>query len=646
MADIQLTFGIDPSSAASIKSGLDKLMAGLNPKLKFDVDSGKAQSAFKEYKRLSSEIQNVYREINKLDSGNNANKNVYIEQLSNQLKELEALRASFINDKTAPGYGTFTGAISDAKTFYDTLDGILARIQDVKTAFTAIEKGDYKGPQLLGADPVKLANTTSEVQRMINTITNLQDKLASGTSVASSGTKAELQDLLASLRQFSGEMGSLETDKASAKVANFRSQLTKLSGDVRSASSSFTGLFKGLGAGITNYIAMTFSAMRIIQTTVQEIKQMVNTAIELNSAFTQLQIVTRVSDSEMAQFSGTLADTAKNMSASVKDMAEVATVYARLGYSLDESNVLAQYTAMLQNVGDIDSGAASDALTAIVKAYGKGVDDIEELMDKMVTVGNNFPISVSQIAEGMNNAASMMANAGMTFDQSVALLTSANTTVQNISKSSTALRTIIARLRNVKSELDDAGEVWNEAKYQELISALTKGGVDLQEATGELRNPYEVLSELAAKWSSLSSDVRAAITTALAGTRQQDVFSSLMGQFQEATGAMEAMADSAGALESAYGIFEDSMQGHINKLKAAFEELSMEAVNKGFVNSVVDLGTSAIEVLTPIVGLLGDALSFLGPIGTTLATISTIGIVKNLDSSIEFVHYGCELIAA
>lgn len=259
---------------------------------------------------------------------------------------------------------------------------------------------------------------------------------------------------------------------------------------------------------------------------------------------------------------------------------------------------------------------------------------------------NNFPISVSQIAEGMNNAASMMANAGMSFDQSVALLTSANTTVQNISKSSTALRTIIARLRNVKSELDDAGEVWNEAKYQELISALTKGGVDLQDATGALRNPYEVLKELAERWSSMSSDVRAAITTALAGTRQQDVFSSLMGQFQEATGAMEAMADSAGALESAYGIFEDSMQGHINKLKAAFEELSMEAVKKGLVNSVVDLGTSAIEVLTPIVGLLGDVLSFLGPIGTALTTIAGIGIFKNLDSSIEFVHYGCELIAA
>ena len=198
----------------------------------------------------------------------------------------------------------------------------------------------------------------------------------------------------------------------------------------------------------------------------------------------------------------------------------------------------------------------------------------------------------------------------------------------------------------MKSELDDAGEVWNEAKYQELVSALTKGGVDLQDATGALRNPYEVLKELAERWSSMSSDVRAAITTALAGTRQQDVFSSLMGQFQEATGAMEAMADSAGALESAYGIFEDSMQGHINTLKAAFEELSMTAIDKGLVNSFVDMGTQLIEIITPIVGGLGKILSFLGPIGTALTAIAGINIFKNFDSSIEFVHYGCEPIAA
>lgn len=471
-----------------------------------------------------------------------------------------------------------------------------------------------------------------QIESMSNAVKNLQDKIGTGKGVANKQTVNDLAALSQELQQFSTQLNGMPTEDAASKIAQLQARLTSLTGQVRSSGSIFNSFFSGMGAGIQQYIAMTLSWTRIIMTTVQEIKQMISTAVELDSAFTQLQIVTGASDSTMANFASTIATTAKDMSASVKDLTEVATVYSRLGYSLDESNVLAKYTAMIQNVGDIDPSAASDSVTAIVKAYGKGVDDIESIMDKMVVVGNNFPISVSQIAEGMNNAASMMANAGMDFDQSVALLTAANTTVQNISKSSTALRTIIARLRNVKSELDDAGEVWNEAKYQELISALTDGGVQLQEATGALRNPYEVLSELAAKWSTMSSDVRAAITTALAGTRQQDVFASLMNQFGEATGAMEAMQNSAGALNDAYGIFEESMQGHINKLKAAFEELSMTAVDSGFMNSLVDLGTSLLEVFTPVVGVLGQVVSALGPLGTALTTIGAIGIGKSISN--------------
>lgn len=720
MADILLTFGVDPSSFGSIKAAIEQNMAKIQPKIQLQAQKGSIDAAYKAYQRLNGILENTVKEYDKISNGVNPNKAQYTAPLEAVIGDLKTIKVLF---QDAFDNGT---AATQVKAIVEMIDQVVAKRSEIMGAFNLAEGGDpmatlKKGtaeyeqnlgrvedrlrsvgelqvqlkdgakvadPQtvqdvdaladgfqklnsdiqnetisakdaraeferlsrtfadlrskttnaaspvkLLGDDPTKLANTMGEVQRMMSKVADMQDKISLGKGIASPETVSALNNMRSSLQQFSTEMKDMPADQAAQKVAELRAKIIELNGNVRASTSIFNNFFGGMGAGIKSYLAMTLSWTRIIMTTVQELKQMVDTSIELNSAFTQLQIVTRVSDTEMGSFSKTLADTAKNMSASVKDMAEVATVYARLGYSLDESNVLAQYTAMLQNVGDIDSGAASDALTAIVKAYGKGVDDIEELMDKMVEVGNNFPISVSQIAEGMNNAASMMANAGMSFDQSVAMLTAANTTVQNISKSSTGLRTIIARLRNVKSELDEAGEVWNEAKYQELISALTKGGVDLQDATGALRNPYDVLKELSERWSSLTSDVKAAITTALAGTRQQDIFASLMNQFGEATRAMDAMADSAGSLEGAYAIFEDSMQGHINTLKAAFQELSMEAVDKGLVNSFVDLGTSIIESLTPVVGILGQILKYIGPVGAGLAVVAGLNF-KNIS---EFV---------
>ena len=44
---------------------------------------------------------------------------------------------------------------------------------------------------------------------------------------------------------------------------------------------------------------------------------------------------------------------------------------------------------------------------------------------------NNFPISVSEIATGVNNAGSMLASAGNTYEQTIAMLTAANTTVES-----------------------------------------------------------------------------------------------------------------------------------------------------------------------------------------------------------------------
>ena len=65
---------------------------------------------------------------------------------------------------------------------------------------------------------------------------------------------------------------------------------------------------------------------------------------------------------------------------------------------MDDSATLAKYTAQLQNVGNIEAGAAQDAMTAILKAFDKDVDDVEDVMNKLVVVGKI-------IAQGCGNAA-------------------------------------------------------------------------------------------------------------------------------------------------------------------------------------------------------------------------------------------------
>lgn len=403
-------------------------------------------------------------------------------------------------------------------------------------------------------------------------------------------------------------------------------QVLRANGDAtKSLSERLSGLASKFGAWL--------SVTQVVMLAVRSVRQMVKASIELDSAMTQMQIVTKASTAEMEAFGDAAAKAAKRTASTITDVIDSATTFARLGYSMGESTQLAEFTAMLQNVGDIDVSSAQDAITSIIKAFDIDVSQIESVMDKLVETGNHFPISVSQIAEGMTNASSTLHAAGNTFEQSVALLTAANTTIQDAAKSSTGLRTITARIRDTKTELDDLGEVMTEASYEELVKTLTDAGVALTDINGEYRSTYDIMADIAAKWDTLDSMRQAAIATALSGNRQQAVFYSIIENFQEASGAMEAMTNSTGALSSAYSVYMESAQAHINKFKTTFQELSKNLISSDFIKTIVDFGTHILEILNVVAKMI-DAL---GGLNTVLKATAGIMLTIHADKVVSFL---------
>ena len=141
-----------------------------------------------------------------------------------------------------------------------------------------------------------------------------------------------------------------------------------------------------LAQGIKKFGGWTI-VTRALTSVIRLARQVVTNVKEIDAAMTQLKIVTNSSSSEMSEFGDEIAATAKKIGASITDLIDSATTYARLGYSLKESNALAEYTSMLKNVGDIDVSDAQDAVTAITKAFNIDASQIETVMDKLVTVG-------------------------------------------------------------------------------------------------------------------------------------------------------------------------------------------------------------------------------------------------------------------
>lgn len=275
------------------------------------------------------------------------------------------------------------------------------------------------------------ANTQRRVAfDLLTKIAQAQKEWTKAQNGKTSNEYAQLKNYSNQLNTLLNQLANYSMPKANftAQVKSINDEFARTSSVIRSAGEDTKSLKDRFGA-LTGTFSMWFSTTRIIMMVYSNIRKMISASIELDKSMTQLQIVTKENDETMTKFGNTAANTARKIGSSITDFTSSVTTFARLGYSIGESSQLAEFTAMLQNVGDIDVSEAQEAITSIVKAFNIGTDQIESVMDKMVVSGNQFPISVSEIAVGMKNASSALAAAGNSFDQSVALLTAANTTI-------------------------------------------------------------------------------------------------------------------------------------------------------------------------------------------------------------------------
>ena len=107
--------------------------------------------------------------------------------------------------------------------------------------------------------------------------------------------------------------------------------------------------------------------------------------------------------------------------------------FARLGYDISDAEQLAEVANIYNVVGDEieDIDAATQSIISTMTAFNIKTEDAIRIVDKFNAVGNNFAISSGEIGEALQRSASALAAANNTLDQSIALITAANTVVQD-----------------------------------------------------------------------------------------------------------------------------------------------------------------------------------------------------------------------
>lgn len=299
----------------------------------------------------------------------------------------------------------------------------------------------------------------------------------------------------------------------------------------------------------------------------------------------QMAKVQAVSGATAAEFKS-LSENAKMLGSSTRftasEVAELQTEFAKLGFSADEITKVTEATLALAQATDSDLATSAMVAGNTLRAFGLDASETTRVTDVMASSFSKSGLDMAAFAESMKHVAPVANSAGISIEQTTAMLAVLADSGIKGSQAGTALRRIISDLGSTSGDV--AGELANMAER----------GLDLADAKDEVgRNAQSALLVLSK------------------GVPQMK---GLQGAFEGSAGAAKAMAD----------IMDNTAEGAMKRMQSAIEGAqltigqalapammkAMDGVSKlasGFAN-MSSSGQNSILVMGGIAAAIGPVL--------------------------------------
>lgn len=337
------------------------------------------------------------------------------------------------------------------------------------------------------------------------------------------------------------------------------------------------------------------------------LSQIYTNVVDIDTAMTELKKVTDETASTYHKFLNDAAVDAKALGATLSDKITATADFARLGYSLTDASTLSDAAIIYKNVGDgiTSISDASESVISTMQAFGIAASESMSIVDKFNEVGNKFAISSKGVGDALLRSASSLASANNDLDESIALVTAANSVVQDPDKVGTALKTVSMYLRAAKTEAEEAGEstegmAESVSKLRQELLSLTGGKVDIMADDSTFKSTYQIMKELSAVWGDLTDITQANILEQIGGKRNSNVVSALLQNFDVAERALATSQAAAGSALAENEKYLDSINGKIAQMQASYQKLSANLLDSGWVKGIISIGTVIIDFLNKV----------------------------------------------
>ena len=292
---------------------------------------------------------------------------------------------------------------------------------------------------------------------------------------------------------------------------------------------------KSLEASNARVIAFGASASAIYAVE-KALSESVKAAIEVEKALKDINVILNLTDKSLAQFGTSLFDIAKNTGNAFSTVASAATELSRQGLGVAETLKRTQDALILTRLSGLGAVDSVEAITAALNGFQKTALSSTVVINKLAAVDASFAVSSADLADAIKRVGSSAEDAGVSFDELLAIVTSAQQiTARGGAVIGNSFKTIFTRLQRPK-----------------VLEDLQQLGIQTQTAAGNTRPLIQILSDLAKTYDTLSDGQKASIAETVGGVFQINVLKAALGDLnKEYSIFSNALQISTGATDEA-----------------------------------------------------------------------------------------------
>ncbi len=322
--------------------------------------------------------------------------------------------------------------------------------------------------------------------------------------------------------------------------------------------------------------------------------QLVKSTIDVERSLTEINVLLNLSSGDLAKFSTDLFRVANATGTSFADASKAAQEFSRQGLGVVETLKRTQSALTLTRLSGLALTDSVSSLTAALNSFGKEALTDIEIVNRLANVDAKFAVSAADLAEALKRVASSAADAGVEFNQVIALVTAAQqATARGGAVIGNSFKTIFTRLQR-----------------PQVIEDLEAAGVAVRKANGDLLPLIQILRNLSTTYDSLSSGQRSFVAETVGGVYQINILKSVLNDlgsgFSTFENALIAAGESTSIAQKRLAELNETLSA---KIQITFNNLTkvMAGVGSSLFEPVIrgSLG-AADKVLEALNGISAD----------------------------------------